>query len=375
MKRKLSAVLGGLAIGALALTGCAPAANGGGDDAGEGSGELEGGVYYLAADNTIVRFENFDRPAFIESMGELAPDMEVDFLNAGGRVQQQLDQVQGAIAEDAKAIVLVSVDPNQAAGALAAADSAGIPVICNSHDCLGGPAYAYITAEFVDIGEVQGQILADAAEEHYEQTGEALRVANIYGDPSAPFYVEILEGKDPIVEEAIDAGYIDEVCQEDALEWQPSNAQRAMENCLTRVDNEVDAIFVMNDDYGTATLAAATSAGLDEVTVFGGYDASIEGVRRVAAGIQAATMSIDYADFNRVTAELVVAAVQGEPVPEDLYEEIHDNGSEDGVPHVERENAVITQDNIQETIVDTGIYTKDDICSEGIAVDSDFCKS
>lgn len=373
MKNRLKAMLGCAAISLLALAGCAPAANGEGDKA-AGAGDLTGKVYYLFPDQTTVRFETFDRPAFTKSMSEVAPDMEVVMLNADGRVQQQLDQVQSAIAEDAKAIVLVAVDPNQAAGALAAADSAGVPVICNSHACEGGPAYAYITTEFRDIGEQQGAILAKAADAHFEKTGKPLRVANIYGDPKFPMYVEMVEGMEPTVGKAVDDGHLEVVCQEDSLDWAPANAQKATENCLTRIDNRADAIFVMNDDAGTAAMAAATSAGLEDVKLYGGFDATIEGVRRVALGTQAATMSIDYVDFNRTTGDLVVSAVKGEDVPKDMYSRTFDNGSGARIPHIEQTNAVITQDNIQETIIDRGIYTKDDICSEGIAVDSAFCR-
>jgi hypothetical protein len=41
---------------------------------------------------------------------------------------------------------------------------------------------------------------------------------------------------------------------------------------------------------------------------------------------------------------------------------------------VDAPNSVITKDNIQESVVDTGLYTKEQICAKGVAVDSTFCR-
>lgn len=375
MNRNIKLFGGLVTMGALALTGCAPAADdGGGAAEAIDATELDGAVHYLIPTETIIRWETFDRPAFEDAMSKVAPDMQVAMLNGDGRVQQQMDQVQSALAEGSEAIVLVAVDPNQAAGALSAAAADNVPVICSSHACNGGPAYAYVTTDFYEIGEVQGAILAEEAAAHFEETGEALRVANMYGDPSFPMYVDIVEGKEAILQDSLDEGHLEIVCQEDALDWLPANAQDGMENCLTRTDDELDAIFVMNDDIGTASLAATTAAGLEDVKLYGGFDATIEGVRRVAAGQQAATMSIDYASFNETIADLVVTAIQGEPVPEDLVSATIDNGSEEEIPHVEQTNAVInSEDSIEKEIIETGIYTKEDICLEGAASESSFC--
>lgn len=360
---------------AAGLTACAPAANGGGDPAADGSGDLSGKVYMILPDRTTVRFEKFDKPAFESAMAELAPDMEVVTLNSENDVQQQLNQVQTAIADEAKAIVMVAVDPDQAAGSLSAAADANIPLICDSHSCNGGPAYAYLIAKFKEIGETQAKKLAEDAQAYFDETGQPMRLAKMYGDPKYPFYTDQVEGIDEQLEDVIDNGAIEVVCEADALLWVPSNSQQAMDQCLTRTDNGVDAILTMNDDLGGGALAATEAAGLTDITLYGGYDASLAGIQRVAAGVQPIDMSINYNEFNMAIAELVVAAIKGEEVPAKFDAGTYDNGYEDGIAEIQVDNSVITADNIQEIVIDGGLYTKAEICDNGIATDSAFCTS
>ena len=137
--------------------------------------DLTGKIYFIMPDFTTVRFEQFDKPAFLKAAKELVPDMSVEVLNSENNVQTQTSQVQAAIANDAKAIVMVSVDPMQTAGTLALAEQAGIPLICSTHACNGGPAYAYLTAPFVEVGPKQAQAAAQVIEDMYAQTGKAGR--------------------------------------------------------------------------------------------------------------------------------------------------------------------------------------------------------
>jgi D-xylose transport system substrate-binding protein len=372
--RKLVSKWGALAASTVllaALAGCAPgASNPGADDS---SSDLTGKVYFILPDRTTVRFEQFDRPKFEGAMKRYAPGIEVVTLNSEQNVQQQLNQVQTAVASDAKAIVMVAVDPDQAAGALGVAAASKVPVICDSHACNGGPAYAYLIAQFFEIGKKHGAELAKAATKHLQDTGKPLRLAKMYGDPKYPFYTEQVKGLDEELEPLVKAGTIQVVCQADALNWIPTNSQQAMDQCLTKTDNGVDAILTMNDDLGGGALAAASSAGVKNVMLYGGYDASLAGVQRVAAGTQAMDMSVSYDEMNDVAAQLAVAAIRGEKVPDKFKPGTYDNGYKGGIPEITVNNMVITKDNLQSAVVDAGLYTKEQICRNSVASDSPFC--
>lgn len=336
--------------------------------------DVTGKFYYILPDVETVRFEQFDRPAFEKAAAELMPNAQVEVLNSENNVQRQTSQVQAAIANGAKAILLITVDPKQAAGSLALAADAGIPVICMAHACHGGPAFAYLTAPFIEIGEKQAQKAAEVIEQHFSATGEPFRLAKIYGDPKFPFYTDQVKGIDPILDPLVEAGKLEVVCEADALLWLPPRAQTAMSQCIAKTDGQVDGIFAMNDDTGGAALAAVEAAEIGSVKLFGGYDASIAGVRRVAAGQQEMDMTVDYVGMNRLAVELSIMAAQGQTIPGDMIVTSYDNDYPGGLPEVHAINSVILPETIQEAVLDAGLYTREQLCG-GIAVDTDLCKA
>ena len=100
---KLGALLAAMALLA-PLAGCAT--EGASPVTAGDSSKLTGKVYFILPDRTTVRFEQFDRPKFEAAMKKYAPDMEVVTLNSEQKVQQQLNQVQTAVASDAKVLTL-----------------------------------------------------------------------------------------------------------------------------------------------------------------------------------------------------------------------------------------------------------------------------
>jgi D-xylose transport system substrate-binding protein len=338
------------------------------------SQDLTGKVFLILPDFHTVRFEQLDRPAFIKAMKELAPRIEVKVLNSENNVQRQVSQVQAAITEGAKAIVLMAVDPKQAAGVLNLAKQAGVPVVCHGHACENGPAYAYIAAPYVEVGQAQAKAAAAVMEAMFAKTAKPIRLARIYGDPKWPFYWDQIKGIAEFLDPLIAAKKVEVVCQADVLLWLPSNAQTAMTQCLTRTNNGVDAIFVMNDDTGGAALAAVEAAGLKGVKLFGGYDATLAGVQRVAAGLQEMDMTVDYSAVNRLAAEMAILAIRREPIPASYAPKQYDNGYTGGIPEVDSINVAITRDNLQKSVIDAGLYTKEQICAKGVAVGSPFCR-
>ena len=77
--------------------------------------------------------------------------------NANDSVTQQQSQVENAITKGAKAIMLVSVDPNEATGALESAQQAGVPVIAYDHNTQNGPLAGFDVYNSVAVGQLQAR--------------------------------------------------------------------------------------------------------------------------------------------------------------------------------------------------------------------------
>ena len=93
-------------------------------------------------------------------MPSLRPNMTLDFLNAEGDPQTQVQQAETAISRGAKAIILTSADPNLSAGVLEKAAEAGVPVIAYEHEALNGPLDYFVVLSRDSAGKQQAEFVA-----------------------------------------------------------------------------------------------------------------------------------------------------------------------------------------------------------------------
>lgn len=332
--------------------------------------DLKGPIYLLVPNVTTARFAQFDVPNMTAALKKLAPGTELVVLNANDDMQEQVSQADAALAQGAAGIILVSVDPLRSASILAKAEADGVPVVTYAHDPGQGSVAYHVSVPFADIGEAQAKYMAEHLPEH-----RPARIAYMLGDPKFAFYSEQMKGFDKHIEPLVKDGTVEIVCRADALLYLAANAQKNMEQCLTQTGNGVDGAVVMNDDTGNGVIAALTAQDLvGKVKLYGGYDATLEGVQRVLAGWQEADMSPPYKGMAEAAVEFVVAAAKGEKPRDGLVNGRWENKfTEGGVPARLEPNVFITPENVQETVVDAGLYTKEQLCT-GLAAGSAFCK-
>ncbi|MBT0781403.1 MULTISPECIES: substrate-binding domain-containing protein [Paracoccus] len=331
---------------------------------------LAGTIYLLVPNVTTSRIAKFDIPNITAAVARHAPGVELKVLNANDDMQAQMAQADAALASGTRGIILISVDPPRSASILAKAEADGVPVVTYAHDPGPGPVSYHVSVPFADIGEAQGKYLAENLPEK-----RPVKLALMLGDPKFAFYAEQMKGFDKYLEPLIASGEVEIVCRADALLYLAANAQKNMEQCLTRTNNEVDGVVVMNDDTGGGVIAALAAQDLvGEVPIYGGYDATLEGIQRVLLGWQRADMAPPYQAMADAAVQLVVAAAQGEAAPEGLVNGTWENGyAEGGVPARIEPNIFITPENVQETVIDAGLYTRDELC-RGIGKQAAFCQ-
>jgi D-xylose transport system substrate-binding protein len=151
MRRRLLAVAAAVAAAVTGLADC----GGSGSGAATTKSALTGTVYFLIPNATTPRFLNEDAPFFKKYLHQDAPGLNVVVENANNDAATQQSQVEDAITKGAAAIVLIVVDPFQAAGELRDAAAAHIPVIAYDHNAQNGPLAAYDVYNSVQIGQFQ----------------------------------------------------------------------------------------------------------------------------------------------------------------------------------------------------------------------------
>jgi len=364
--RKFSVGVGLLALCSLSLAAC------GGNDDSAGGGTAGKTVYMLLPNTTTVRFVTQDGPQFEAAMKQQSPDTKVVIQNAEGDPQKQVQQVETAVSAGASAIVLVAADPFIAGGALQQASKAKVPVLLYDHDARGGEAAAQVIFDSLSVGQNQGK---DAAEVLKDATTSAPKtIARIYGNQGDFGTTQYKKGQDEALEPLISSGKVKVACETYTPGWDPAKAQAEMEQCLTKTNNKIDAVVVMNDGTAGGSVAALQAQNLaGKVPVVGGQDADLQAIQYMLLGFQYDTVYKPFKLQATKAAELTVQLLKNGKIDAGATTGTIDNGfMKPGVPAVFLPVQLLHADTV-DTVVKDGVWTWQQICT-GAAAATDTCK-
>jgi D-xylose transport system substrate-binding protein len=331
------------------------------------SSSLSGDVYFLVPDAGTPRWLTQDTPLFTRDLQQMAPGLHVVVENANDSVSQQQSQVENAITKGAKAILLVSVDPNEATGALVSAQQAGVPVIAYDHNTQNGPLTGFDVYNSVQVGQLQA---APACQ--YLSQGKPKTLARIMGNPGEYGTTRYYQGQNECLDPLIKSGQVKVVCSQYTPNWDPTTAQQEAEACLTKTNDKVDAFLDMNDGTSGGVIAALQAQHLaGKIPVFGGQDADLQNLQYIAEGYQAGTIFKSFVVEAKIGAEMTVAAIQHKtPLPG--VNGTYNNGFA-SIPTALLTPTYVAQSTLG-NVVSAGIFKWGQICS-GPAVGTSVCKS
>ncbi len=358
---------------ALVATGCGrggtadPAASDGAQEPG-GSGQIVGvAMPTQQSERWIADGDNVK--AQLEEMG-----YSVDLQYANDDIPTQVSQIENMISSGAEALIIASIDGTTLTDVLTQAGDAGIPVIAYDRLINGTPNVDYYTTfDNFQVGVQQATSLLigmGVLDENGERTDVAgpLNVELFAGSPDDNNATFFWDGAMSVLEPLIEEGVLEvpsgqtEFEQAAILRWLPETAQDRMENILTIIgDTKLDGVLSPYDGLSIGIISALTSGGYstDALPIITGQDAEVGSVQSIIAGEQYSTIFKD----TRLLAEQAVAMVDsvlhGEE-PEVNDTESYDNG-EKVVPSYLLESTIVTVDNYEEVLIDSGYYTEDDL--------------
>ncbi|ETX28635.1 substrate-binding domain-containing protein [Roseivivax isoporae] len=315
-------------------------------------------VYFMLPNSTTIRFERRDAPLYAAAMAERMPGAEVIVQNGQGDPTRQQRLVEDAIAQGADLIVYTASDANLAAGALRAAEEAGVPVLLYEHDAIGGKAEAHVLFDALAVGQAQGARAAELVA-GMEGTVRVARVKGNQGEYGTRMYEQ---GQNEHLDPLIEAGKVEIVCEDYTPNWDPVEAQSFAENCLTRSGGAVDMFLGMNDGTTGGAVAALISQGFGkgEVVVTGGQDATIEAVQFIVQGWQDNTIFKDLRVMADAAADLSQDILEGAELSGDRINGTVDNTFME-VPAAFLPVENVTVDTVGR-VVESGLYTWDQVC-------------
>lgn len=227
--------------------------------------------------------------------------------DAQASAAKQLTDVESLISKGANVIILLAMDADAIAPAVKKAADAGIPVIAYDR-LIEDPSALYITFDNVEVGRMMAREILKAKPE-----GNYAFIKGDKGDPNATF---LFSGITEVLKPAMDAGKIKNAGETFTDGWKPDNAQKNMEQILTKAANKVDAVVSENDGMAGGAVAALTAQGLAGSVPVSGQDGDHAAINRIALGTQTVSVWKDSRDLGKTAGEAAVALASGKKMSE-----------------------------------------------------------
>jgi D-xylose transport system substrate-binding protein len=315
------------------------------------------GVSAQAADKIGVSWNNFQEERWKTDEAAIKAALSAagyDYISAdaGSSATKQLADVENLITQGAKGIIILAQDSGAIGPAVQKALDAKIPVL--GYDRLiENPGAYYLTFDNKQVGELEAQAVFAA-----QPKGNYAIIKGNSADPNADFLRGGIEG---VIGGAVKAGTIKIVCETYTDDWKPDNAQKEMEQCLTKTNNKVDAVVSENDGMAGGVVAALTAQGLAGIPV-SGQDGDHAALNRVALGTQTVSVWKDARALGKAAGEIIAQLAKGTAM-----DKIPGMVKFSGGPKKVTMDATflkplpITKENLQ-VVIDAKWITKDEVC-------------
>jgi len=293
-----------------------------------------------------------DKAAFIAKAEEMGA--EVVFDSANNDEQMQLGKFENMLAKGVKVIVMQPVNTGTAGSMVKMANEEGVKVVGYDSMLANGPLDYMVMQDSWAVGRLQGEAMLEWL--NAKKGAVEGKIALIMGQPGDSNAAAMSSGAIEIIEK--NAG-LELVVQQSHVGWSSDKAMATAENALTKFANEIDAFICNNSGMARGVIAALDAQGLADTTkVFvAGSDADLVNIQYVAQGKQSVEIWKKIKPLAETAAEVAVKLANGEEVQAD---KMLNNGFVD-VPTVVTPIVPITKENLDDTIIAEGFYTKEQV--------------
>jgi D-xylose transport system substrate-binding protein len=274
--------------------------------------------------------------------------------DAQGSPTKQLADVEDLISKGANVLVVLAMDSEAILPAVKKASDEGIPVIAYDR-LIESPNVLYITFNNVEVGRMMAKAIYAV-----KPSGNYAFIKGDKGDPNADF---LFSGIKEVLGPAMQAGKIKNVGESYTDGWKPDNAQKNMEQILTKNNNKVDAVVCENDGMAGGVVAALAAQGMAGSVPVSGQDGDHAAINRIALGTQTVSIWKDARDLGKTAGNAAVELADGKKMTA-IADVKPFTGGAKGV----KVNGIlltplpVTRENLN-VIVDKGWITKAEVCA------------
>ena len=246
-----------------------------------------------------------------------AKGYEVQVQEADHDVKLQNDQIDNMVAGGVKGLIVIAEDGAAAATAVDAAAKAGVKVIAYDRLIKTTSISAYLSFDNVEVGkqEALGVMTALGLPGSTAWTKDnPAKVVMSGGSPTDNNAVLVRQGQMSVVQPYIDSGVVKVVADQWVDNWDPTNAEKMMENILTAQGNKIDAVVASNDGTALGELQAMKAQGLAGKVPISGQDATADGCNSIVKGEQTVSVFKDTRLLAPKAVDMMDALLKGQAV-------------------------------------------------------------
>nr|WP_204298247.1 multiple monosaccharide ABC transporter substrate-binding protein [Actinoplanes capillaceus] len=303
---------------------------------------------------------------------------KVDLQYAENDIPTQTQQLDSQITKGAKLLIIASIDGEAITSQLENAAQAGIKVIAYDRLIRKSPNVDYYaTFDNFKVGVQQATSLLTGLKVLNADGSDAglkgpLNIELFAGSPDDNNATFFFNGAMSVLQPYIDKGtLVVKSGQKDfetvaTLRWDPETAQKRMENLLSSTYKggaKVDGVLSPYDGISIGILSALKSAGYGTAAqaypIVTGQDAELASVKSIIAGEQYSTIYKDTRKLAETTGKMADDILKGK-TPETNNNTDYNNGVK-VVPSMLLESVIVTKDNYQKELVDSGYYKADQL--------------
>lgn len=295
---------------------------------------------------------------------------KTDLQYAEDDIPNQVAQIENMITKGVNVLVIAAIDNKSLSQVLKTAKDKKILVIAYDRLIRDTPNVDYYaTFDNFKVGVLQASYIEKAL--GLKDGKGPFNIELFGGSPDDNNSYFFYDGAMSVLKPYIDSGKLVVVSGQmgmdkvSTLRWDGATAQARMDNLLSAYygNKRVDAVLSPYDGLSIGILSALKGVGYGSankpIPVVTGQDAEIPSVKSILAGQQSQTVFKDTRDLAKATVDMVDAALNGKEVPVNDTK-TYNNGVK-VVPSYLLNSVSVDKSNIQQALVDTGYYTKDQI--------------
>ena len=303
---------------------------------------------------------------------------EVSLVYSDNDVTQQINDIENLIADDVSILVIAAIDGDSLTNVLDDADKKDIPVISYDRLIMNTKAVDYyVSFDNYTVGKLQGQYVVDTLDLENDKSSK-YNIEFTAGDPADNNAGFFFNGAYDTLKPYLDSGVLNVVSGQTKFEqaattsWDTANAMNRMQNILASNysdGTQLDIALCSNDSTALGvTQAIESDYAKKNKVIITGQDGDEANLANIVDGKQSMTVYKAVANEAVVTLDLAIAILSGKKPDAGFIDSSNwnfecalDTSSYDNntgvIPSFLLVPTVVTKDNIDKELVQTGYYT------------------